>query len=730
MASFYNRDAFSDLMESLRIQGTPMVEGDGRGGLSTPDGSSSGSPSSDGSSSGGGDFFQSLYDMGAFGGPSSISSSVQGPGFSVGDIGSTAYMPAGDFDGSTEVRGFSSDTFGTSQFRQPINISSVSADIGNYGFDIADSSALGTDLSGGMGPFQSAGKLYPGDAGYNANTDLDSYYASQGMDINPITGKFIDLSRYNVTGGGTQNTGAVQNTTAIDNTNAIDVVGQRGGQNLGAADNILAAGDINAIDVIGQQPDEDEQGSTFVETGVEVLSDVTGLPLDDIYEIVTTAERPADLVINALGSLGINIPDFDFGGGEPFEVREENLLPGYFDPAVTDGSGLNDNTTAAGGDGRSILQRTAIRGVVPGTYDPNRRAGSGGQRYFSDIRYVPNVSDPAAQRAANLEAQAAANAQAMLLAAQNAANPAYQVRPVGTSGTTIINNTGYTGLTGSTSVANDTEAEDTLTSPYTYTSESLFEGIDPSDGFDATEVARVAALINQDYTTAGQVGEFFNVDPEYITEYLGDYNTRAALINSINEANQSGDRDAIADLLTSGQADIGTVNALLGSETTDVLEGLLRGGYQTPEETVAMLQGYGNEGFDEEQLIALLLDENKITPREVSEYYGIPEEVITQRYAELGGTRQFAQGGNVSGYYLGGTTDGMADQIPATINNMQPAALSDGEFVIPADVVSHLGNGNSDAGAKELYSMMDRIRRDRTGTTKQGKEIDPNKYLA
>jgi hypothetical protein len=89
----------------------------------------------------------------------------------------------------------------------------------------------------------------------------------------------------------------------------------------------------------------------------------------------------------------------------------------------------------------------------------------------------------------------------------------------------------------------------------------------------------------------------------------------------------------------------------------------------------------------------------------------------------------YAQGGNVSGYYLGGPTDGMADQIPATINDMQPARLSHGEFVVPADVVSHLGNGNSDAGAKELESMMDRVRKARTGTTKQGKQINPNKFL-
>jgi len=81
------------------------------------------------------------------------------------------------------------------------------------------------------------------------------------------------------------------------------------------------------------------------------------------------------------------------------------------------------------------------------------------------------------------------------------------------------------------------------------------------------------------------------------------------------------------------------------------------------------------------------------------------------------------------GRYLGGATDGMADDIPATIDGKQKAALSDGEFVIPADVVSHLGNGNSDAGAKTLYAMMDRIRKVRTGSKKQGKEIRPKKFL-
>jgi len=91
----------------------------------------------------------------------------------------------------------------------------------------------------------------------------------------------------------------------------------------------------------------------------------------------------------------------------------------------------------------------------------------------------------------------------------------------------------------------------------------------------------------------------------------------------------------------------------------------------------------------------------------------------------------FSKGGmpQAQGYYLGGATDGMADNIPARIDNNQEARLSDGEFVVPADVVSHLGNGNSSAGAKNLYGMMDRVRTARTGNKEQGKQIDPNKFM-
>ena len=96
------------------------------------------------------------------------------------------------------------------------------------------------------------------------------------------------------------------------------------------------------------------------------------------------------------------------------------------------------------------------------------------------------------------------------------------------------------------------------------------------------------------------------------------------------------------------------------------------------------------------------------------------------------GRGSYAAGGIAKlreGRYLAGATDGMADKVPAEIDQVQPAALSDGEYVIPADVVSHLGNGNSDAGAKVLDGFLTKVRKSRTGNGKQGKQIDPNKML-
>jgi Ca2+-binding RTX toxin-like protein len=100
-----------------------------------------------------------------------------------------------------------------------------------------------------------------------------------------------------------------------------------------------------------------------------------------------------------------------------------------------------------------------------------------------------------------------------------------------------------------------------------------------------------------------------------------------------------------------------------------------------------------------------------------------------KRMAEGGITSHSLGSYSDGGHLLKGPGDGMSDDIPATIADKQPARLANEEFVIPADVVSHLGNGSSESGAKVLYEMMARIRKARTGNPKQGKQINPHKLL-
>jgi hypothetical protein len=97
-----------------------------------------------------------------------------------------------------------------------------------------------------------------------------------------------------------------------------------------------------------------------------------------------------------------------------------------------------------------------------------------------------------------------------------------------------------------------------------------------------------------------------------------------------------------------------------------------------------------------------------------------------------GGAAQYNLGGYASGgnpRLLKGPGDGMSDNIPATIAGRQPARLADGEFVVPADVVSHLGNGSTDAGAEKLHAMMNKVRQKRTGKKKQAPAINPDQMI-
>lgn len=98
-----------------------------------------------------------------------------------------------------------------------------------------------------------------------------------------------------------------------------------------------------------------------------------------------------------------------------------------------------------------------------------------------------------------------------------------------------------------------------------------------------------------------------------------------------------------------------------------------------------------------------------------------------------GGLIAFARGGTTGPTHeprmVKGDGDGMSDSVPATIEGVQEARLANDEFVIPADVVADIGNGSSSAGAKKLYTMMDRVRKARHGTTEQPPEINARKYM-
>jgi len=111
---------------------------------------------------------------------------------------------------------------------------------------------------------------------------------------------------------------------------------------------------------------------------------------------------------------------------------------------------------------------------------------------------------------------------------------------------------------------------------------------------------------------------------------------------------------------------------------------------------------------------------------------GGPVEAMSERNVQemlmANGGVQYARGGlshlgdySDGGRLLRGPGDGVSDSIPAVIGNKRPARLADGEFVVPARIVSELGNGSTDAGARKLYSMMDRVQKNRSRTVGKGK---------
>ena len=150
-------------------------------------------------------------------------------------------------------------------------------------------------------------------------------------------------------------------------------------------------------------------------------------------------------------------------------------------------------------------------------------------------------------------------------------------------------------------------------------------------------------------------------------------NTIAADTDGLDE-NQVND---IAGLITSNTFGISDVAEEFGVSDAEVIAGLIRGDYLTPAQIADKY-----EDLNEADLMGALLEQNLTTPAEVAAYYNVPESEV-RSYARSkygldlagGGYLGYAQGGDINGYYLGGTTDGMADQIPATIDNNAARSL-------------------------------------------------------
>lgn len=145
---------------------------------------------------------------------------------------------------------------------------------------------------------------------------------------------------------------------------------------------------------------------------------------------------------------------------------------------------------------------------------------------------------------------------------------------------------------------------------------------------------------------------------------------------------------------------------------------------QTKDETPPPAEGGGFFGGAISDLVSQVMDK-------AGSQHKFSYDPAAQGYTKMaaGGGISTLGGYSDGGRLLKGPGDGMSDNIPASIGQKQPARLADGEFVVPADVVSHLGNGSTDAGAKQLYSMMNKVRKARTGNPKQGKQINADSFV-
>jgi hypothetical protein len=253
------------------------------------------------------------------------------------------------------------------------------------------------------------------------------------------------------------------------------------------------------------------------------------------------------------------------------------------------------------------------------------------------------------------------------------------------------------------------------------------------DMYTKGDVAGINNLLQTQNINANDVTSMFNgIDLNAIANqginipgYTAPVNTVTSSDNTgIAATNTANFNNFINNVIGKGGGNTANVNTNAAPSYTDY-----------SNQNIADYIAQNNIDVNDPAAVAAAVQQTNADPNAVNSYISSLGPVNDQPYvdnsgAKAGGLMGYAHGGisNIP-RYLQGTTDGMADKVPSSIDGVQPAKLSHGEFVIPADVVSHLGNGNSDAGAKKLYEMMDRVRYARTGTKKQGKEINPDKFM-
>ena len=314
------------------------------------------------------------------------------------------------------------------------------------------------------------------------------------------------------------------------------------------------------------------------------------------------------------------------------------------------------------------------------------------------MRYVPEGGDVAAARTASI-------ADAEGLASLNLANPAKQVNtpvtetPVTKTPVTETPNTPV----GLPAVPTAQSMMPTTASPFT----SPYQSVEN----DLTSPLQITPYENGGKVSPTIEKALMNYDPGTVGGLLG-------LLGIKNQGPEIKERPSFTEIdlkmRDPNWKPYGAFNRMVGQEEPPL----------TPKEEAELLRSLGTDYIDRVGPKGFRRRPKAFNPK--IEKSTTPRRSDDRGYA-TGGIAQLQD--KKGKRYLDGKTDGMADDIPAMIDNQDPAALSDGEYVISADVVSYLGNGNSDAGAKVLDDMVARIRKEKTGTTEQAPEINPKEFL-